>query len=257
MLGSIFGDIVGSAYEFNPTNNYNFKLLTQNSTFTDDTICTIAVADAFMNHKPYADALREWCLRHHEPIRSFGGSFDIWLQSDSPNAYFSWGNGSAMRVSALGWLCNSQNEVITQATYSAACTHNHPDGIRGAQAVALATFLAVQGASKDDILACMENAFGYFIKDGSLEAYRGIFDESCRGTVPAAFLCIRDSESYEDAIRLAVSLGADADTLGAIVGSIAEPLYGMPDKCKKDAIKRLPQDMVEIVTQFNNLRYGY
>ena len=130
MIGAIFGDIVGSVYEFNPTNDYHFPLLSKRSIYTDDTICTIAVADAYMNKKTYCDALREWCLRYPHPMGGYGGSFNTWLHSPDATPYFLWGNGSAMRVSALGWLCKTKNEVLEETTYSAACTHNHHGGIR-------------------------------------------------------------------------------------------------------------------------------
>ena len=259
MLGAIFGDIVVSVYEFNPTLDYHFPLLTEESTFTDDTICTIAIAAAYMDHRPYKDLLRLWCYGYPNPMGGYGGRFSEWLRSPNPCAYYSWGNGSAMRVSALGWLCSSLDEVLQEATYSAACTHNHPEGIRGAQAVAAAIYLARNGTSKDELLKYIQDMFGYPKKDVdmfgdpfeySLEDYRGDFDESCEGTVSAAFLCIRDSHDFESAIRLAVSLGADADTLGAIVGAIAEPLYGMPKEFKEEVLKRLPEDMLDVYSQF-------
>lgn len=250
MLGAIFGDIVGSVYEFNPTQNYLFPLLTKQSSFTDDTICTIAIADAFMNEVPYEVSLREWCKRYPHPMGNYGGSFARWLQNENAPAYFSWGNGSAMRVSALGWLCQTEADVLSAATYSAACTHNHPDGIRGAQATALAVFLARNYIGKEELLQRIEHTFGYTIAAGRLDDYRGKFDESCNGTVPAAFLCIRDSVNYESAIRLAVSLAVDADTLGAIVGGIAEALYGMPAMFQQAALDMLPSDMLEVYKQF-------
>lgn len=250
MLGAIFGDIVGSVYEFNPTTDYNFKLLCKQSTFTDDTVCTVAVADAFMSGEPYGDVLRRWCLRYPYPMGGYGGSFNRWLQEQDALPYYSWGNGSAMRASALGWLCKSREEVLSAATYSAACTHNHPDGIRGAQAAALAVFLARNGMSKEELLQEIEYTFGYEIVEGRLDDYRGRFDESCNGTVPAAFLCIRESHDYESAIRLAVSLAADADTLGAIAGGIAEALYGMPEDYKKAAQALLPMEMLRLYERF-------
>ena len=249
MIGAIFGDIVGSVYEFNPTHDYHFPLLTKESTFTDDTICTIAIAAASMDRRPYKDLLRLWCYGYPTPMGGYGARFSEWLRSSNPCAYHSWGNGSAMRVSSIGWLCHTIEEVLQEATYSAACTHNHPDGIRGAQAVAVAVFLARIGRSKDFILEWVENTFGYDLS-GDLDVFRGKFDESCNGTIPSAFLCIRNSHDFESAIRLAVSLGADADTLGAIVGAIAEPLYGMPLEFKEEVFKRLPEDMLDVYSQF-------
>lgn len=251
MYGAIFGDIAGSAYEFHPTHDYNFDLITQDSMFTDDTICTMAIADAFMNGRPYRTSLLSWCSAYPHPMGGYGGRFYEWLHSKNPTAYYSWGNGSAMRVSALGWLCSDLDETLQEATYSAACTHNHPDAIRGAQAVAAAVYLARTGVCKDVILKFVEQTFCYDLS-GDLSIFRGKFDESCNGTVPAAFLCIRDSHDFESAIRLAVSLGADADTLGAIVGAIAEPLYGMPEEYKaivRDFLASEPQ-MLEVLQQF-------
>ena len=257
MIGAIFGDIVGAVYEFNPTQDYRFPLLTEESTFTDDTICTIAIADAYMDGRSYYRSyLMLWCAKYPSPMGGYGGRFSEWLRSLNPCAYYSWGNGSAMRVSALGWLCSSIEEVLQEATFSAACTHNHPDGIRGAQAVAAAVYLARTGRSKDVILQWVEDTFGYDLS-GDLDVFRGKFDESCNGTVPAAFLCIRDSYDFESAIRLAVSLGADADTLGAIVGAIAEPLYGMSKEFKEEVLKRLPEDMLDVYSQFKkSIEYG-
>lgn len=257
MIGAIFGDIVGSIYEFNPTHDYDFPLLTEKSTFTDDTICTIAIADAYMHHRPYKTELQSWCAAYPNPMGGYGARFNQWLHTPFALAYFSWGNGSAMRVSAIGWLCSSLEETLQEATYSAACTHNHPDGIRGAQAVAAAIYLArTSSYDKDTILRWTSEVFGYDIS-GSLDTFRGKFDESCSGSVTAALLCIRDSHDFESAIRLAVSLGADADTLSAIVGAIAEPLYGMPAEFQEETLKRLPGDMRLIYSQFkNSIEYG-
>lgn len=265
MLGAIFGDIVGSVYEFNPTHDYHFPLLTKESTFTDDTICTIAIAAAYMDRRPYKDLLRLWCYGYPTPMGGYGARFNQWLHTPFALAYHSWGNGSAMRVSSLGWLCSSLEEVLQEATYSAACTHNHPDGIRGAQAVAAAVYLARTGVGKDELLGYISNMFdyptSYYDENGDvdydLDDYRGHFDESCEGTVSAAFLCIRDSYDFESAIRLAVSLGADADTLGAIVGAIAEPLYGMPLEFQEEVFKRLSEDMLDVYSQFKkSIEYG-
>ena len=256
MLGAIFGDIVGSVYEFTPTHDYNFPLLTKESTFTDDTICTIAIADAYMHHRPYKTELQIWCASYPNPMGGYGARFNQWLHTPFALAYYSWGNGSAMRVSSIGWLCSSLDEVLQEATYSAVCTHNHPEGIRGAQAVAAAIYLARTGMSKEELLEYVQRTFRYPILHEELDFYRDYFDESCEGTVSAAFICIRDSHDYESAIRLAVSLGADADTLGAIVGAIAESLYGMPEEFQEEALKRLPEDMEEVYNDFKSVVYG-
>ena len=144
MLGAIIGDIVGSRWEFSPTNNYNFELFSDKNNFTDDTVCTIAVADAILKHKDYGTTLHEWCRRYPHPMGGYGGRFSGWIEENNPKPYGSFGNGSAMRVSAVGWAFDNEESVLTNAELSAACTHNHPEGIKGAQTVALAIHLALK-----------------------------------------------------------------------------------------------------------------
>ena len=252
MLGAILGDIVGSVYEFHPTSDINFPLLTKESIFTDDTICTIAIADAFMNRRPYASSLVSWCSKYPTPMGGYGGMFLQWLKAKRNLPYFSFGNGSAMRVSSIGWLCDDENEVLAEATYSAACTHNHPEGIKGAQATAMAIFLARNGMEIVEIVDVIESMFGYEIFGSSLDQYRGKFEGSCQGTIPAAFLCLLGSDDFESAIRKAILLRGDADTLGAIVGGIAEALYGIPQEFADAALNILPPEMRKIYQQFKS-----
>ena len=255
MLGAIIGDIVGSRWEFNPTNDYDFELFSNKNSYTDDTICTIAVADALLHgSNDYGKYIHEWCRRYPHPMGGYGGRFAGWVRSDNPQPYESWGNGSAMRVSPVGWWFQNEREASSAAEKSAACTHNHPEGIKGAQTVALAIFRARQfgdEASKhvEEILAeCVESS-GYDINIKK-EDVLNKFDETCQGTVPVALWIIGESTSFEDAVRKAVSLGADADTLGAIVGSIAEAIWGIPEWIKRKALSYLPEEMKEVIEIF-------
>lgn len=264
MLGAIIGDIVGSAYEFNPTNDYDFEIFKDGSNFTDDTICTIAIADALLRGKDYGESLHEWCRRYMKPKGGFGGRFRKWVESDDPKPYRSYGNGAAMRVSPVAWAILNAGAGIPMAEDTASCTHNHPEGIKGAQT----TYLAIHHAI--EMNACREVRTSENIKRIILDPcvkFSGYnvnlkkedvinkFDESCQGTVPVALWVIGQSVSFEDAIRKAVSLGADADTLGAIVGSIAEPLWGIPQWMYDKAMRYLTVEMRTVVKHFEE-KYG-
>lgn len=257
MLGAIIGDIVGSAYEFNPTNDFNFELFPKGCGFTDDTICTVAVADALLHPQhAFGESIHYWCRKYPHPKGGYGGRFSRWVASDAPEPYGSFGNGSAMRVSPVGWWFYSKEEVLEAAEATADCTHNHPEGVKGAQTVALAIFLAnkahMEGRRPDAgkiVDECVEFS-GYNI-DIDWRGVRNKFDETCRGTVPVALAIIRDSRNFEQALRLAVSLGADADTLGAIVGSMAEPIWGIPEWMKNKALGLLPSEMRRVIDDFN------
>lgn len=249
MLGAIIGDIAGSRFEFNPMNRYHFELFTEECDFTDDTICTVAVADAIMNEKDFSECVHEWCRRYPYPMGGYGGSFARWVHSDEPAPYKSYGNGAAMRVSPAAWLADSQEMALELAAKTAAITHNHPEGIKGAQTVALAIYNARQGM---DVKAVLDNCVkfsGYNI-DLELDDVQNKFDETCQGTVPVALWIVGQSTDFEDAIRRAVSLGADADTLGAIVGSIAEAIWGIPEDIKQAVVPYLTDEMKEVVELF-------
>lgn len=260
MLGAIIGDIVGSRWEFNPTNDYNFELFSSQNDFTDDTICTIAVADALLHGSDdYGAYIHKWCRRYPYPMGGYGGRFAQWVASKNPQPYGSYGNGSAMRVSPIGMWFDDAEQVLQEAEKSAACTHNHPEGIKGAKVVAWATYWAVrtfdgvlsQKKMDDEIADIVSVAFVDFDYDDlDYEDCRNRFDETCQGTVPVALDIILKSDSFEDAIRRAVSLGADADTLGAIVGSIAEHIWGIPDYMVEKAMSYLPDEMQQIVKEF-------
>lgn len=266
MLGAIIGDIVGSRFEFNPTNDYNFKLFDDKCSFTDDTICTIAIADALLTGRDYGESLHEWCRRYSHPMGGYGGRFREWILSDNPQPYGSFGNGSAMRVSPIGWWFDSLRAVAEEAKKTAECTHNHPMGIEGAEAVALAIKechmlrLSKRGKRLTPEVILSEglyHAVGKYVSDPHLfdidiEKYRNVFDETCQGTVPVALWIVMHSTGFEDALRRAVSLGADADTLGAIVGSIAEALWGIPGWMKAKAMTYLPDEMKRVINEFHH-----
>ena len=229
MLGAIIGDIVGSRWEFNPTNDYNFEWLSDENDFTDDTICTVAVADALLKGRDFGESIHDWCNRYPNPMGGYGGRFGQWVQSDNPQPYNSFGNGSAMRVSPIGMWFDNREDVLEHARLSASCSHNHPEGIKGAQTVALTVLMArkLREVILYDICGMKElmgyaTSFSHYFFDFRKEDVENRFDETCQGTVPVALWIIYQSKGLEDAIRRAVSLGADADTLGAIVGSIAE-----------------------------------
>lgn len=253
LMGAICGDIIGSAYEFNSTKRYKFQLLRAQNTFTDDTVMTIAVADWLMNGGDLAVILRKWGLKY--PFIGYGPMFFDWLTSSNPKPYNSFGNGSAMRVSPVGWVANNEIEALELAIQTAEITHNHPEGIKGAQAVALAIYLAKTGTSKDEIRRAICRKFGYNLKrtcDEIRESYK--FHATCQKSVPESIICFLESEGYEDAVRLAVTLGGDADTMACIAGAIASAYYKtIPDKIAGPCLDKLPDEMYEIVMAFTNI----
>lgn len=261
MLGAIIGDIIGSRWEFNPTNDYKFQLFSCENGYTDDTICTIAVADAILLKKDYGVSMHEWCNRYPYPMGAYGGKFGQWVRSDNPKPYESYGNGAAMRVSPVAMYFNDAQIVLNEAVKTAECTHNHPEGVKGATAIAHAIYLAIHFKNilkmeeQSEIHLKIANKialeYDYNINIEKKDVLNK-FDETCQGTVPVALWVISKSHSFEDAIRNAVCLGADADTLGAIVGSIAEHLWGIPEWIKEIALGYLPNDMKEILQLFYN-----
>ncbi len=251
MIGAIAGDIVGSAYEFQGTKRTDFELFTPLSRFTDDTVLTVAVADCILNGKEYAATFKEYGRLY--PRAGYGGMFLNWLRSGSNAPYNSYGNGSAMRVSPVGFAFSTLDAVLQEAERSAAVTHNHPEGIKGARAIAAAIFLARSGESKARIQGYIEESFGYRLHHTLAEirpSYR--FDESCQGSVPQAIIAFLESADYEDAIRKAVSLGGDSDTLACMAGGIAQAYYGLvPDYIVVEVEKRLDRDLLRITELFD------
>lgn len=254
-MGAIAGDVTGSVYEFNPTKNYGFELFDSAMRHTDDTVMTVAVADWILRDRALspdtlASFMRKWGRRY--PWAGYGGMFMRWLISDDAGPYNSWGNGSAMRVSPAGFAFGTLEETLEAAETSAAVTHNHPEGIKGAQATAAAIYLARTGGTKDDIREYVTGTFGYDLGRTCADIRDGYsFDMSCRGSVPQSITAFLDSSDYESALRESISLGGDADTMGAITGAIAAAYYGeMPDGIYDFAFSKLPDDMKAVVGEF-------
>lgn len=263
MYGAILGDIVGSPYEFD-CNNYKakgFPLFSQRSEFTDDTVMTLAVAKALLDTRGQNDtAIKAALVKEMQqlgrayPDRGYGAQFIHWLYADAPQPYHSYGNGSAMRVSPAAWLAEDMEEALHLAQLTAEVTHDHPEGIKGAQAVAAASFLARNGHNKAEIKAHVERKFGYDLSrtcDEIRPTYHHV--ESCQETVPQAITAFLESSDFEDALCTAVSLGGDSDTLAAITGSIAEAFYGAPEDLKQECRKRLTPELVEILQECENV----
>lgn len=260
MYGAILGDIIGSPYEFDRGNKAkNFPLFPPDSAFTDDSVMTLAVADAFLSLSPEApdEDIRRQLVQSMQfygqafPHAGYGGMFRRWLKDTNPQPYGSYGNGSAMRVSSVGWLFDDLQTVRHMARLSAEVTHNHPEGIKGAEATASAIFLARTGSTKAEIKAYIEANFHYDLSrscDEIRPTYRHV--ESCQETVPEAITAFLEGESFEDVIRTAVSLGGDCDTLTCIAGSIAEGFYGVPEQLKQQCRQRLPEDLQKVLRRF-------
>jgi ADP-ribosylglycohydrolase len=250
MIGAIAGDIIGSVYEAWPIKSKNFPLFDSRCTFTDDSVLTIAIASAILFERPYKSSILE--IGRLFPNAGYGGSFIRWLLSDDPKPYNSWGNGAAMRVSPVGFAFNATEEVLEQARLTAEISHNHPEGIKGAQATALAVFLGRTGHSKESIGEQISWRFGYDLRR-SVEDIRPSysFKISCQETVPEAVVAFLDSVSYEDAVRNAISLGGDSDTLACITGGIAEAYYGgVPEHIQNKVRELLPPPLRMVMEEF-------
>ena len=257
IIGAIAGDVIGSAYEFNPTRDYDFELFTPSSTFTDDTVLTMANAMWLLDderHTPerLVAIMRDLCNRYQG--RGYGGRFAQWIASSAPHPYNSYGNGSAMRVSPVGYYAQSLDEALELSKTSAEVTHNHPEGIKGAQATAAAIFLTRQGLTQQELREYIETAIGYDLSR-TLEQIRPdyTFNELCQTTVPEALTCYLEGKDYEDVIRLAVSLAADADTLAAIAGPIASAVWEVPNEISQPAIALLSDEFCTTLLRFNEL----
>ncbi len=250
MLGAIAGDIIGSVYEYEGIKTEDFPLFSPHSDFTDDSVLTIALADSILTGADYTQNLIKYTAAY--PGRGYGGSFIRWAESGDTRPYNSWGNGSAMRVSPVGFAYNDLETVLAEAKKSAEVTHNHPEGIKGAQATAAAVFLARTGKSKAEIKDYIKQTFGYDLNP-TLAQIRPhyTYDVSCQGTVPPAVIAFLESENYEDAVRKAVSLGGDADTLACITGGIAEAFYGeVPQEIKDKVFELLDEKLAGVVREF-------
>ncbi len=250
MIGSIAGDIIGSVHEWAGTKTKDFPLFTPQCRFTDDTVLTVAVAEKLLRGGDYIDLFHDYF--HAYPDAGYGGSFVRWATQRRRAPYSSWGNGSAMRASPVGFACGTLEEVMREARKSAEITHNHPEGIRGAQATAAAVFLGRCGRTKAQIRDHIEREFGYDLSAKLHEIRPGYrFEVSCQGSVPQAIIAFLESQSYEDAIRNAISLGGDADTMACIAGGIAEAWYGeIPEAIKEQALARLDDRLRGVVEEF-------
>lgn len=256
MLGAIFGDIVGSVYEFNNIKRVDFPLFSKKSTFTDDTVMTLAIADALLSWEDgdlaslrelFVDKMKAYGRAY--PNESYGGRFSDWLFGESRESYHSYGNGSAMRVSPVAYYARSLDEAMMLAKVSAETTHSHPEGIKGAVATAGAVYLARIGKSKDEIRAFVE---GFYDLSSTVDAIRPTytFNETCQDTVPQAVIAFLESDSFENAIRLAISLGGDSDTLAAITGSIAEAYYTVEEDLCEIALSHLDSRLSQVFFDF-------
>lgn len=266
MLGAIIGDIAGSKYEFNNTFDYDFEMFGEGCDFTDDTICTVAIADAILNGRSYQESLLDWCRRNPSPKGAYGGRFAGWIRSLDPQPYNSFGNGSAMRVSPVAWLFDDLSQVLEEAEKTALPTHNHPEGIKGAKAVAHAIWHFHKSRFSEESKECKDKnskesddkamkafkeiARSYYEDFETRDYPKGKFDETCMDAVPLSFYLLSQASSFKDAIRLAISHGGDSDTIGAIVGSIAEARFGIPQDMKEKAICHLPDKMQDVLKQF-------
>lgn len=249
MLGAIIGDIVGSRFEFNNHRSTDFELFHKDCSFTDDTICTVAVAEWLIsNGVGLSEKMRYWCRKYPS---SYGGMFQRWIHVESMWPYNSFGNGSAMRVSPVAWFSDNFDSVLINAKRSAIITHNHTEGILGAQCIADAIYKLRNGESKLELRRYIEHVYGYNLRLLCSEiSETNHFNETCQVTVPQAIVCFLESTDFESAIRLAVSIGGDSDTIAAITGSLAEAAYGIPEWMKEKAMTYLPKDMKQVVNRF-------
>ena len=257
MLGAIIGDIVGSIYEFQNTKSMDFDLITPWSNFTDDSVMTLAVAKWLVEDETHTIHYLIYCMQelgNRYPKAGYGGNFSAWIREDEPQPYNSWGNGAGMRVSPVGLYAKTLDEALALAALTASVSHNHPEGVKGAQAIATSVFLCKEGKSKQEIKEYVEKTFDFNLNRQIADIRPTYdFDVSCQGSVPEAIIAFLEGNSFEEVIRLAISLGGDSDTIGAMAGAIAACCYEIPqyisDKC--NAI--LTEDLREIQNEFEKL----
>lgn len=251
MLGAIIGDIAGSRFEFDNFRSTEFDLFGGNCNYTDDTIMTVAVADAILNGLPFGETMRSYGRKFPCPMGGYGGRFAQWLKSASPQPYDSFGNGSAMRVSPCALLAkgNRQN-ALSLAAQSAMPTHNHPEGVKGAMAITDAILMAFDKLPKEEIRSRISSMYGYNLDFTCAQIRKdNTFDETCQVTVPQAIVAFLDSTNFESAIKLAISVGGDSDTIAAMCGGIAEAYYGIPKQLKIKAVNMLPVELRKVVNK--------
>lgn len=256
MFGAIIGDVIGSRFEFFNYRGKDFELFDEDCMFTDDSVMTIAICKAIMDCNGDYSELSQKVVESMQffgkkyPHAGYGGMFSKWLKTEKPQPYNSFGNGSAMRVSAVAYEAETIEDVKKLSKIVTEVTHNHPEGIKGAEATAVTTFLARIGMTKENIKKYIEK--NYYVLDFKIDEIRDTyrFNETCQETVPQALECFFESESFEDAVRIAISLGGDSDTIGAIVGAIAEAYYGIPAYIKENVVGFLDEQLYEIVKDF-------
>lgn len=261
MLGAIIGDIVGSRFEWNNNKTKHFDLLNDKCFFTDDTVMTLAIAKAILHSKSDYSDLSSLSIKYMQevgrnyPSCGYGGSFGLWVFSNNPKPYNSFGNGAAMRVSPVGFVAKSLDQAISLSKKVTEVTHNHPEGIKGAEATAVAIYLARNGYNINDIKNYIDKHYYKmnFTLDEIRDTYK--FNETCQDTVPQAIMAFLESTSFEDAIRNAISIGGDSDTLAAITGGIAEACYGIPKEIRNKALTYLDKRLLNILLDFEN-KYG-
>ena len=259
MIGSIIGDIVGSIYEFTPNNikTKQFEFFNPNGSYTDDSILTFATADWLLHGGEVAHYYSKYGEKYPWPMGGYGGGFKLWLvrsiRHQDYRPYNSCGNGSAMRVGPVGWAFDTIEEILAKSKESAECTHNHPEGIKGAQATALAIMMARHGCDKNEIRSEIEKRFEYDLQF-TCEQIRPTYTwgGTCQDSVPQAIVAFLDGEDYEDSIRNAISIGGDSDTIGCITGSIAEAYFGVPADLRNSAMNYLPEELQSIISEFEN-----
>jgi len=255
MLGAVAGDIIGSVYEGQPIKTTEFPLFQERSRFTDDTVLTLAIAQAILEDGNYGQKLKQFGRKY--PRAGYGAHFYQWIFQDEIKPYNSWGNGSAMRVSPVGFAFDEESTVLQEARRTAEVSHNHPQGIAGAQATALSVYLARRGETKATIRREISQRFNYDLDRSVMEIRPSYsFDVSCQGSVPEAIVAFLDSEDYEDAVRKAISLGGDSDTLACIAGGIAHAFYGgVPASIAEQTRSRLTDQLNRILANFSE-KYG-
>jgi ADP-ribosylglycohydrolase len=252
IIGAIAGDVIGSVYEWDNVRSVDFPMLSHKCTFTDDTVLTVAVADALLNKKDFSRTI--WNYARQYPHRGYGGRFAEWINYTDLKPYNSFGNGSAMRVSAVGFAFDNLEEVLEISKQSAEVTHNHPEGIKGAQAIAASIFLAKKGNTKLYIKDYVTQTFGYKLDDKIDEIRKHyLFDETCQGSVPQAIIAFLESNDYESAIRLAISIGGDSDTIACMTGGIAAAFYKtIPQEIIDFVRLKLPSEFLSVINSFDN-----
>jgi ADP-ribosylglycohydrolase len=257
MLGALVGDIVGSVYEFCNTKSTEFELFCGGSSFTDDSVMTLAVAKWLLEDEAHTIHYLIYCMQElgdHHPNAGYGGRFAGWLCEENPQPYNSWGNGAGMRVSPVGLYAKTLDEALALAALTASVSHNHPEGVKGAQAIATSVFLCKQGKSKQEIKNYVEQTFGYNLHRTIAEIRpRYGFDVSCQGSAPEAIIAFLEGNSFEEVIRLAISLGGDSDTIGAMAGAIAACMYPIPDEIAERCDSILTDDLKKIKDRFCDL----